>query len=76
MPKGIESIKYEGISFTKSWVASQTLAAFKAHEAHHGLSDAQLKEVWDLSRDKIEAEDVTKGMIDAEIEKEKPQGKK
>jgi hypothetical protein len=64
MPKGVESINYEGVSFNKTWVAGQTLAAFQEHEAHHGLSEAQLKEVHQIARGKKEVEDVKLGEVD------------
>lgn len=43
-----EFITYEGIAFNKEWVASKTLKAFSEHEAHHGLSAEQLKEVHEM----------------------------
>jgi hypothetical protein len=61
-------IKYEGIGFNGDWVKEQTLADFQAHEAHHGLSEAQLKEVWQLARGTKDVEDVSKGTVDAPIE--------
>jgi hypothetical protein len=45
-------IFFEGIGFLKEWVASKTFEEFKGHEGHHGLSDDQLKEVYDLAIDK------------------------
>jgi hypothetical protein len=38
------------IGFTVEWVAAKSLAEFSRHEAHHGLSREQLKEVHTLCR--------------------------
>lgn len=64
MPKGVESIKYEGVSFNKGHIAKMSLAEFQEHEAHHGLSEAQLKEAWQLARGTKDVEDVSKGEVD------------
>lgn len=64
MPKGVESLKYEGVSYNKQWVASQTLHDFTKHEKHQTLSEEQLKEVWQLARGTRDVEDVKAGMVD------------
>jgi hypothetical protein len=64
MPKGVESIKYEGVSFNKQAAAGMTLAEFQEHESHHGLSEAQLKEAWQLARGTKEEVDVKLGAVE------------
>lgn len=63
MPKGVESLTYEGVSFNKSAIAKMSLADFQKHEAHHGLSDEQLKEAWQLARGTKDVEDVKHGEL-------------
>jgi hypothetical protein len=46
---------YEGIAFNAQWVASKTQAEFIAHESHHGLTEAQLKEVHKLCKEAVKA---------------------
>jgi len=46
------TVIYEGISFNKAWVASKTFKQFCAHESHHGLSTAQMQEVYNICREK------------------------
>lgn len=41
------------IRFNRDWVASKTLKEFAEHEKHHGLSQAQYKEVHDLAKGKV-----------------------
>jgi hypothetical protein len=42
---------FEGkIKFNSEWVASITLDEFKEHEKHHGLTDKQLKEAYDMCK--------------------------
>lgn len=38
-------MKYEGVDFNSKWAASQKVDDFVNHEKHHGLTEAQLKEV-------------------------------
>ena len=45
---------FNKIDFNEGWVKTKTLAEFIAHEKHHGLSDAQLKEVYELIVPKTE----------------------
>lgn len=51
MPK---FISYQGIGFNQESAASKTFAEFSKHEKHHGLSDEQLKEIWDVAKGKKE----------------------
>ena len=37
---------FEGISFNETFWQGKTEAAFIAHESHHGLTEAQLKEAF------------------------------
>lgn len=48
-------MRYEKISFNPAWVAEQSFETFKKHEAHHGLSEAQLKEAYQLCKSVVEA---------------------
>ena len=41
-------MKFNGIDFNRAWVKTKTLAEFIAHEKHHKLSEAQLKEAYEL----------------------------
>lgn len=41
-------INYNGVSFNADWAASKTFKAFAEHEAHHGFTESQLREVWKL----------------------------
>ena len=41
-------MKYNGISFDSEFWKGKTEAEFVAHEKHHGLSDAELKEAFAL----------------------------
>jgi len=41
------------IAFTKEVAAAKTLAEFKLHEAHHGLTDAEYKQIHDACCNKI-----------------------
>ena len=70
MPKGVESFKYEGVSFNKKYAAGKTLAEFQEEHKHLGLSPEQLKEAWQLARGTKEVEDVSKGMIENVVEPE------
>lgn len=64
MPKGAESIKYEGVSFNKTDAASKSLAQFQEEQKHHGLSPEQLKEVWQLAKGTKQPEDISKGLME------------
>jgi hypothetical protein len=68
MPKGVEGIKYEGISFHKKDTAGKTFAAFSEEQAHHGLSEEQLKEVWQLARGTKDETEVSKGLLESSAE--------
>lgn len=48
---------YEGINFYPSSVEGKTETEFVAHEKHHGLSVAQLKEVYKLMNPKKKTKD-------------------
>lgn len=39
---------YNGINFTEAYWQTKTLHDFLKHEKHHGLSDAQMKEAFEL----------------------------
>lgn len=41
---------YEGVNFNSAWVSGLTFEEFKKHEAHHGLSNDQLKEAYALAK--------------------------
>lgn len=70
MPRGKESVNYsvagskDKFSFDKAHTAKQSLADFQDHEKHTGLSESQLKEVWQLARGTKEAEDVKEGFVE------------
>lgn len=46
------NLTFEGIGFNSAWVASHTVEELIAHEAHHGLSDAKLRELHKLCKQK------------------------
>lgn len=41
-------MKYNNVGFNATWASSVTEDAFVAHEAHHGLTEAQLREAYQL----------------------------
>lgn len=41
-------MNYNGVEFIDSWVKTKTEAEFIEHESHHGLTDKQLKEAYNL----------------------------
>lgn len=43
---------YNNISFNAEWVKTKTLEEFITHEQHHGLTDKQLTEVYNLCNPK------------------------
>lgn len=45
-------VKYEGVAFNKEWVASKTFKQFCDHEKHHGLSEDQMREVYNICKAK------------------------
>ncbi len=45
-------MKFEGIGFNSEWVAAHTVDEVIAHEAHHGLSEAKLRELHKLCTQK------------------------
>jgi hypothetical protein len=49
-------IYFEGVGFSKEWVAGKTFTEFCEHEKHHGLTKQQLKEVYNLCAQKINKE--------------------
>ena len=41
-------VKYNGVAFNAEWAASKPFKEFAEHEAHHGFTRDQLREVWKL----------------------------
>lgn len=41
-------MNFQGVSFNEKYWKTRSEAQFVAHEKHHGLSDAQLKEAYSL----------------------------
>lgn len=70
MPRGKEAVNYsvpgtkDKFSFDKAHTAKQSLADFQEHEKHTGLTEAQLKEVWQLARGTKEADEVKEGFVE------------
>lgn len=46
----MKKVTFEGITFNAEWAATKTVQEFVAHEKHHGLTDAQLKEAHSLCK--------------------------
>lgn len=40
--------KINGVAFNVEWVKTKTFAQFCEHEKHHGLSEADMKTVWEF----------------------------
>lgn len=64
-------VKYEGIAFNAEWAASKSLGEFSRHEAHHGLSKEQYREVHDLCKQAV-GKPTTKAKAE-EAQAEEPQ---
>ncbi len=45
-------MNYNGIGFNENWVKSVSEKEFVEHEAHHGLTEKQLKEAYKLMNPK------------------------
>lgn len=50
---------YNGVKFTQVAVQGKTEAEFVEHESHHGLSAAQLKEVYGIMNPKAKTRKTT-----------------
>lgn len=76
MPRGKESINYsvpgskDKFSFDKEATAGKTLSEFQKHEKHTGLSEDQLKEVWQLAKGTKEADEVKEGFVEGPVAEE------
>jgi hypothetical protein len=62
---------YEGINFNEAWVRSVSEAEFVEHEAHHGLSQKQLKEAYRLLNPKKKPEPEKRQDHDSSLSVEK-----
>lgn len=49
----MKKVSYEGIVFNADWAATKTEKEFVDHEAHHGLTPAQLKEAHKLCKEAV-----------------------
>lgn len=58
---------FNRIDFNEDWVKTKTLPDFIAHEKHHGLSDEQMKEVFELIVPKVEIEKPIKNVDDSSL---------
>jgi hypothetical protein len=47
-------VTFNGISFNADWAATKTEAEFVSHEAHHNLTEAQLKEAHAICKKAVE----------------------
>lgn len=62
------SVKFEGIGFNSEWIASKTAEEVIAHEAHHGLGEAKLRELHKLCKQKHKPAKAEKPAEDAKSE--------